>query len=293
MSQTLRIFILIATVVFASTEVNGQYSALNALPGYDLKVYFSKGQEVRAKQMARLSTNAMVYTKTLVGFAPSVTLLILSKDDWSKYTSYPVYGMPHYNDAQTLVVAAEENEFWNSFIPPLDQLPQSLSEQIRQVYNRDGKLTMQPFFDLLALHELGHAFHQQGGRTMQRKWMGELFCNILLHTYIAEKEPSLLPALTVFPNMVVAAGKDEYKFTSLAAFETNYNELGKQYPKNYGWYQSRLHAAAREIYDACGREVLQRLWTALSSNKNIDDQQFEQLLRRDVHPAIADVMVNW
>ena len=57
---------------------------------------------------------------------------------------------------------------------------------------------------LLALHELGHAFHQQGGLKMHRNWMGELFCNILLHTYIAENEPEQLPALTVLPKTEVS-----------------------------------------------------------------------------------------
>lgn len=37
-------------------------------------------------------------------------LLVLSEADWSKYTDFPVYGMPHYND-NMLVVASEDNDF--------------------------------------------------------------------------------------------------------------------------------------------------------------------------------------
>ena len=53
--------------------------------------------------------------------------------------------------------------------------------------------------------------------------MGELFVNIMLHTYVAEKQPELLPALETFPNMVVGGGTADYKFTSLNDFEELYN----------------------------------------------------------------------
>jgi hypothetical protein len=230
-----------------------------------------------------------------LGFKPKVTLLILSLEDWSKHTSFPVYGMAHYKDDQTLVVATSDNNFWRSFIPPVDQLPSPLAAQIRKAYGTsDGKLSMQPFFGLLAIHELGHAFHIQGGLTMQRKWMGELFCNMLLHTYIADNEPDQLDALTLFPEMVVAAGTTGYKFTTLNEFEKNYTELGQKHPKNYGWYQCRLHVAAKNIYNAKGKKVLVKLWNTLrSTSDKMEDKQFASLLKRKVHRSVADVMLKW
>ena len=274
-------------------SAKAQFSKLDSLSGYNLKVYYSKGQKERALQVAKLSDNAITYNQTLINFKPNVTLLILSPADWPVYTKFPVYGMPHYTNEQVLVVAAEDNSFWQSFIPPLDQLPPSLADQIRNVYVQNGKLSMQPFFDLLALHELGHAYHKQASLNVQRKWMGELFCNIFLHTYIAENKPELLPALTLFPNMVVQGGISNYSFTTLGQFESNYEEIATKYPKNYGWYQCRLHAEARKIYDAGGKLVFQRLWSALKSSSNKDDKQFVEQLRNDVHPAIADVMLKW
>lgn len=279
--------------LLSSLSVPAQYNKLDSLKGYNLKVYFSKGQDERAIQMAQLSHKAIDYTNSLVHFSPTVTLLILSPEDWPGYTNFPVYGMPHYSNEQTLVVAAEDNAFWKSFIPPLEQLPPSLAGQVKKVYNIDGALTMQPFFDLLALHELGHSFHQQAGLTMQRKWMGELFCNIILHTYIAENEPEHLPALTVFPNMVIASGTKDYLFTTLEQFESNYNEIGTRHPQNYGWYQSRFHAAAREIYDAGGKVVLQKLWVFLQAKDQKDDVQLVKQLAQDVHPSLADILNKW
>jgi 23S rRNA-/tRNA-specific pseudouridylate synthase len=39
---------------------------------------------------------------------------------------------------------------------------------------------------LLALHEMGHSYTAQAGLKMHRYWMGELFVNIILHTFKAQ-----------------------------------------------------------------------------------------------------------
>ena len=115
----------------------------------------------------------------------------------------------------------------------------------------------------------------------------------MLHTYVAEKQPELLPALEAFPNMVVATGTSEYKFTSLEDFERLYPTLGMG-PKNYGWYQSKLHVASREIYNSGGKKVLKQLWTALKKHQQkMTDEEFIDMLKKEVHPSVANVYVNW
>jgi hypothetical protein len=191
-------------------------------------------------------------------------------------------------------VAAEDNPFWKSFIPPVEQLPKDLRMKVESTYrDKDGNLSMQPFFDLLAIHELGHAFHMQGGLTMQRRWMGELFVNILLHTYIAENEPAALPALTIFPQMVIAGGSKGFIYTSLNDVHEKYNEIGRDHPKNYGWYQCRWHAAAAGIYDTGGKTVGSKLWLALKNQKEIlTDEQLPAFLET-ADKSVADMMRNW
>lgn len=272
------------------------FENLNSLEGHRVKTYYSKGSKKQAETMVTRCDNVMAFYKPLIDFEPIVNLLVLSSEDWTTYTNFPVYGMPHYNDAQTLIVASEDNAFWKSFIPPLDQLPNELSQQVSSTYSdENGVLTMRSFFDLLAIHELGHAFHSQGGLTMQRKWMGELFANILLHTYIAEKEPELLAALTVFPKMVVSSTKkEELKFTTLEELESNYDVIGQQYPNNYGWYQCRWHMAAGNIYDSGGISAFQNLWKQLKIQKEpLDDSAFATMLSNMVHQSVADVLLKW
>ena len=147
---------------------------------------------------------------------------------------------------------------------------------------------------MLAIHELGHAYHYQAGLNVQRVWMGELFCNILLHTYIAENEPDQLSALTVFPQMVISGGKEEYKYTSLTDIEQRYEEIGQNFPKNYGWYQCRWHSAAGNIYDSGGVETFAKLWDVFSKQKEkLNDAELAKLLSEKVSQSIADVMLKW
>lgn len=292
------IFQLVFMALSLTQHANAQpFDKLPALKGHAAQVYYSAGHEQLATIIAQRVVKALAYYEEMLKFRPTVTLLVLNASDWSTYTTMgAVYGMPHYDPAgKTLFVAAEDNPLWKSFLPPLDQLPQELREQVRAAYkNSDGNLSMQPFFDLLAIHELGHTFSGQAGLTMQRKWMGELFVNILLHTYIAENEPALLPALTTFPRMVVAAGSQEFKYTSLQDIEERYEEIGRQYPKNYGWYQCRWHSAAAAIYDAGGKQVSGKLWNALKSTKEkLTDEQLVVFLALSADKCVADVMISW
>jgi hypothetical protein len=209
------------------------YSGLSNLSGTRINAFYSPGYESRARSISERVDKAMDYYRELLNVKPQVTLLVLSVDDWPKYTTMPVIGMPHYNNDSVLVVAAHDNPFWKSTVPPLDKLPASLAEQVRETYkNLAGELSMQPFFDLLALHELGHAFHMQTALNVQRKWVQELLVNILLHTYVAENEPGSLPALTVFPHMVISNGTTGFLYTSLKDVHERYNEIGSKYPNN-------------------------------------------------------------
>jgi hypothetical protein len=275
---------------FSSSQT---YQDLIAMKGTAISAYYSPGNLTRAGALAKRLENPSRYIGGLVGFKPVVDLLVLKPEHWSKYSAHPVYGMPNFDDkGNRLCVASDDNEFWKSFVPPLDKVPAELAGKIRKTYTTsEGTLSMMAFFDLLSIHELGHGFHVQGGLTMQRLWMQELFVNIVLHTYVAENEPDQLPALEVFPQMVVAGGKKEFKYTTLSDFENRYDNMDA---RNYGWYQCKLHVAAADIYNAGGKDVLVKLWNVLKQNKEkLNDEQFAALLANKVHPSVARVMMEW
>ncbi|WP_411896245.1 hypothetical protein [Winogradskyella sp. A2] len=295
--KTIRTTILSLCVLLVASEIEAQsYENLNRLEGNYLDTYYSEDTYEQAVHMAKLCDSVMSFYNALIGFKPSVSLLVLSPADWSNYTKFPVYGMPHYPNSKTLVVASDDNDFWNSMLPSLEKLPKEIAHAISNTYSDDsGNLTMRGFFDLLAIHELGHTFHEQGGLTTQRKWMGELFANIFLHTYIAEKEPTLLPALTTFPKMVVSStDPGQLKYSTLSELENNYDLITQQYPQNYGWYQCKWHIGAANIYDEGGVGTFQKLWDVLKSNNEpLNNLSFATLLSNKVHKSVADVQLKW
>ena len=296
-SRTFRFFAIVFMVL--AFQVSGQpreFPGLTPLEGHLTQVYFSTGSDEKAVRIANQMDHVINFYDDKLMFRPEVILLVLSPDDWGRFTNFPVYGMPHYSNNKTLIVASQNNDFWDGFIPPQESLSADIAELVSRAYSGDdGKLTMEPFFDLLAIHELGHAYHIQDNLLMQRKWMGEVFVNLFLHTYIAEQEPQLFPQLTVFPRMVLASTqKSSLKYTTLKDLEDRYNEIGQQYPMNYGWYQCRWHNSAAIIYDVGGIQVVKDLWDVLKSNREpLDDEKFASLLSREVHQKLADVYLKW
>ncbi len=284
-------------MTLAALTVAQPRSPLKTLTTRSFPVMYSAGHEARAAEISLRIEQAMTYHKSLLGFRPEISLLVLSEADWAANTPYAVvYGMPHYVDTEKkLILAAEDNAFWRSFFPPMDQLPPPLREQIRSAYGGpDGQVSARPFFDLLAIHELGHAFHFQAGMQMQRNWMGELFCNIFLHTFIAEKEPGQLPALTAFPAMVVGGGTKEMTYTSLQDLQDHYMELAETMPRNYGWYQCRFHVAAVSLYDVDGPTACLNLWDALMQDNPIGtDEDLAGYLDEHGVPGVAKLIRNW
>ena len=293
MKRFLKIFTIAIILSHSAKTMAQSFDSLNRYNNSN--VFFSTGFGLRAEKVASDILGAMNYYAGELDFKPNVTILVLSSVDWKKYTSFPVYGMPHYTNSKTLIVAASDNPLWQSFTPDFSQLPRYLADEVKSVYGGvNGTVTMENFFDLLAIHELGHAFHIQGELNVQRKWMGELFCNLFLHTYVAERVPERLKALTVFPQMVVSGDTDQYAFKTLQQFEKDYATIAQQHPKNYGWYQCRLHVSAEKIYENGGKKVIMDLWNMLKSPQQIgDDEKLIQLLNESVHTSVSDVLVKW
>jgi hypothetical protein len=269
-----------------------QYPNLTELTGFPFPVYVSDGTEQRAQSIASRCHNAHEFLRSALEFDPEICVLVLTPDDWSQHATYPVYGMPHYADERTLVVAGQESDFWQSMSPPAAALPPEAAQAVVAAYGQpNSSIDLSPFFDLLAVHELGHLFQFQGKCQFPRLWLAELFCNICLHAYTVAVEPEQLPALETFPRMVSSLGDAGVRYRSLADFEQLYIDVG---PQNYGWYQCRFHVAAKHIYEGGGVEALQRLWRAfLQSDEQLSDEQLAVRLREGVHPEVEHVLTLW
>jgi hypothetical protein len=227
---------------------------LVSVGGFPFPVLASLGLEQRAQETARRCSGAYQLMAAALHVEPVFTLTVLAGHDW-RNPSLP-YGMPYYDPAaRELVVAGEPADFWHSFVPLLESGPPSVYSTATQVYGDNPDLG--PFFNLLAVHELGHAFHQRGTAA---HWLEETFANVCLHTYVAACEPAVLPVLVTFPKALTSLDPAGFARRSLAEFERLYSTMN---PLNYGWFQCHFHVIARLVHDEAGTDGLQRVWRRL------------------------------
>ena len=148
----------------------------------------------------------------------------------------------------TLSLAGYETSTFDSSIA---ETMRYLSAADRSTFERAyGKPSnVQAFVDLLSLHELAHTYHMQRGWSFQELWMGELFCNLALHGYVATHEPAVLPALVTLPS---AAHRMPPEVQGVTAIEA----MSAENPLTYVWYQFRLQVAASRLWDAAGSTLL-------------------------------------
>lgn len=271
------------------------YADLVELSGYGLPVHSSKGAEVRARPIAERCQRALRFFSRTFDMEARIRALILAPAEWSHYTAYPVYGMPGYIDPETLIVASEDNGFWRTLTPPLETMTTPSAEATRAAFGLpDGSVDYAPFFDLLAVHEIAHLFHEQAGIQFPRLWLKEFFANFALHAYVSAEEPAKMGLFETYPQLVVDRGAARVTHHALADFEQLYTDMPAE---NYGWYQSQLLIAAKRVYDVGGIEILQRLWQAFLrptvALSAASDERLAQYLRDEAHPTLALIMTQW
>ena len=282
----------------ASVAVNtAPHAGLESRAGWDYPVFASRGLEAATvSRLARRAAAASRYLAALFDYQPQFALLVLGPDDWDSRSSHPVYGMPNYEQGN-LFVAGTSNRFWEGFLDLIaagapDHLP-----GLSAVYGAaGGGIDLSPFFDLLPVHELAHAFVNDGPLRLPRKWLDELACNLALHGYAAAEEPGQLPVLVALPAAVAAIEPPGTGYSTLADFDTYYAE--NMDPWNYGWYQCRFHVAAARVHDTAGAGAVRHLWrtflarAADTGGENVGDEELMRLLDH-ADPVIGDFMRLW
>lgn len=275
------------------TQVDGRETAmidtakhdgLRPLDGVPFPVYASEAVVPRARELADRSAQALRFIASILAVRPEMALLVLAADDWDERSGFPLYGMPNYV-AGNIVVAGEPSDFWRGFVKLVaEESPMEL-DLLRNVYGAADEIDLTPFFDLLVVHEIGHHLQHAGNVHFPRLWLKELFCNLCLHVYVAEQEPQELPALECFPAAVAAISPDRFPNPDLRSFEALYNRMP---PQNYGWYECRLHVAAKRVYDAGGSAALRLLWDRF----RLCDADLAGALE-EIEPQLACVLSEW
>jgi hypothetical protein len=255
-----------------------------------LRVLASPGIEAHARALGARTQVAHEWLSDLLAFRPRVELCVLGPEDWSRVTDFPVFGFPHFVGKRRIVVAGSAAPYFDSLFDMVRPgLGRDGRRRLRAVYGYPPDL--QAFSDLLAIHELAHLFHCQAGFWFPERWLSELFCNLALEGWVAEREPGSADVLHVFP-LVVAESIDPTALPvrRLARMEQSL-EAGPDGPTNYGWYQQRLHVAAASVWSHGGADALRRLFARFRHGAPPED--LRTTLRDEVHPAFAEVIDGW
>ncbi|MEW6153888.1 MAG: hypothetical protein AB1673_07855 [Actinomycetota bacterium] len=204
-----------------------------------------------------------------LGVEPRIAVLVLGPDDWARRSNHPLYGMPNFRDGN-LVLAGEPNPFWTGLVGLAASEVPGGGELLQRSYPGPGSsVDLSPFFDLLGVHELAHIFIAADGRVPSRLWVLELACNVLLHAYVALEEPEHLPTLETFPSVFAAIVANRFTHRTLDDFDRSYAH-GMD-GANYGWFQAKLHVAAKSIFDFGGMDVTSRVWDLLAGEPSSRD----------------------
>jgi hypothetical protein len=284
-------------------------SGLERLPGYPFEVRHSDGALIRARAAADVAADAYDYFSRLFsGIKPDIAVIVADEQDWE---SRQPYGLPFFNndDGQIrpgiVVMPAGSGDFWVAIGKDLDEASPGDYPRLLATYPDDaGGLDLQPFFDLVTIHELGHAFEVLGDLRLPTFWLGEIFANLALHAFIATRRPESLDTLEVLSIVGVqslgrGARMRAEGFSTLEDLEAHYT--GGANPMNalnYVWYQYRWQRLAATMFGADGEEGLVRFWECFHATDrliagDVTAASLAPLLETEVSVALGRAVRDW
>src|SRR6201996_6093008 len=245
-------------------------AGLARLDGYPFEVRYSDGALARARAAAEVAGSAYAYLSRLLAVAPDIALIVAGEADWP---GHGPYGLPFFRDAAAeirpgiVLMPAGGSDVWTGIARDLREASPRGYARLRAAYpDGAGGVDLQPFFDLITIHELGHAFEVLGDLRLPTFWLSEIFANLAMHAFVATQLPASLPTLEVLP--AVGAGSRQLAVRMRAEGYSTLEELQAHYtgsddsmsPLNYVWYQYRWQRLAAKMFEADGEAGLTRFW---------------------------------
>ena len=276
--------------------------------GYPFEVRYSNGALARARAAAGVAADAYVYFGRLFSAVePDIAVVVLDEADWSG--SLP-YGLPFFRDDAgeicpgIVVMPAGGGDFWISIAQDLrDASPRGYAKLLATYPDGAGGVDLQPFFELITIHELGHAFEVLGDLRLPTFWLSEIFVNLALHAFVATRLPASLPTLEVLST--VGAGSRKLAARMRAEGYSTLEELQAHYtgsddsmsPLNYVWFQYRWQRLAARMFEADGEDGLVRFWDCFHSrdraNAGATAASLAPLLTAEVSSTLGRAVRNW
>jgi hypothetical protein len=279
------------------------------LGGYPFEVRYSEGALERTRAVADVAAAAYVYFGRLFSAVdPDIAVIVADEADWS---SGVPYGLPYFNDDDgqvrpgIVVMPAGGGDFWFAIAQDLrDASPRGYRRLLATYPDGAGGVNLQPFFDLITIHEIGHAFEVLGDLRLPTFWLSEIFVNLAMHAFVATELPNSLETLEVLPT--VGAGSRKLAARMRAEGYSTLEELQAHYtggdepmsPLNYVWFQHRWLRLAAKVFDADGEDGLVRFWncfhaTDSASGGEVTAASLAPLLTSEVSRTLGRAVRDW
>ena len=284
-------------------------SELPQLGGYPFEVRYSDGALARATAAADVAADAYVYFSRLFSAVePDIAVIVADEADWPGHVPY---GLPFFRDDPgeirpgIVVMPAGGGDFWIEIAQDLrDASPRGYAKLLATYPDGAGGVDLQPFFDLITIHELGHAFEVLGDLRLPTFWLSEIFVNLAMHAFVATQLPASLPTLEVLPT--VGAGSRKLAARMRAEGYSTLEELQAHYtgsddsmsPLNYVWFQYRWQRLAAKMFEVDGEDGLVRFWDCFHSTDRVNASEataasLAPLLAAEVSPILGRAVRDW
>jgi hypothetical protein len=284
-------------------------AGLASLSGYPFEMRYSDGSVVRAQAAADVAADAYVYFSRLFsGIEPDIAVIVADRADWM---SRQPYGLPFFNDdggqlrPGIVVMPAGRGDFWIEMGEDLRETSPHGYTKLHATYpDGAGALDLQPFFDLVTIHELGHAFEVLGDLRLPTFWLGEIFANLALHAFVATNRPGSLNTLEVLSIVGAQSSRLDARmrnegYSTLEELEAHYTGGDDPMsPLNYVWYQYRWQRIAATMFDADGEDGLVRFWNCFHATDRFNSgvitaTSLAELLAAEVSETLGRAVQDW
>jgi hypothetical protein len=284
--------------------------ALAHLHGYPFEVRHSDGMLKRATVLADVAAVAYAYFSRLFSSVdPDIALIVAHEADWPGRKS--PYGLPFFTDdfgeirPGVVVMPAGGGDFWSGIAQDLrDASPGGYPRLLATYPDGAGGVDLRPFFDLMTIHELGHAFEVLGDLRLPTSWLSEIFVNLAMHALVATQLPASLPTLETLPTVgarsrTLAARMRAEGYSTLEELEAHYT--GGDDPMsllNYVWFQYRWQRLAARVFEADGEDGLVRFWECFHATDSVSEDRaaaasLAPLLTAEVSRTLGQAIRGW
>jgi hypothetical protein len=284
-------------------------SELLHLGGYPFEVRHSDGALTRARAAADVAAEAYSYFSRLFDASePDIAVIVADEADWPG--SGP-YGLPFFRDDAleirpgVVVMPAGGGNFWIGIAQDIrDASPRGYAT-LRATYpDAAGGVDLQPFFDLITIHELGHAFEVLGDLRLPTFWLSEIFVNLAMHAFVATRLPASLPTLEVLSTVgagsrTLAARMRAEGYSTLEELQAHYTGSDDSMsPLNYVWFQYRWLRLAAKVFEVDGEDGLVRFWECFHSTDRVSAGEataasLAPLLTTEVSRTLGRAVRDW